>query len=83
MLRYFIEIANTIILMLMLLLSDIFGWHDKLDPVMTVGYIFTAIVCVYYLIKHYKNCKKWDFISVAFWLIIDILGSLVSSGVLH
>lgn len=83
MLRYFIEIANTIILMLMLLLSNIFGWHDKLDPVMTVGYIFTAIVCVYYLIKHYKNCKKWDFISVAFWLIIDILGSLVSSGVLH
>lgn len=83
MLRYFIEIANTIILMLMLLMSDIFGWHDKLDPVMTVGYIFTAIVCVYYLIKHYKNCKKWDFISVAFWLIIDILGSLVSSGVLH
>lgn len=83
MLRSFIEIANTIILMLMFLLSNIFGWHDKLDPVMTVGYIFTAIVCVYYLIKHYKNCKKWDFILVVFWLIIDIFGSLISSGVLH
>ena len=83
MLRSFIDIANTIILMLMLLLSNIFGWHDELDPVLTVGYIFTAIVCVYYLIKHYKNWKKWDFISAAFWLIMDILGSLVSSGVLH
>lgn len=83
MLRYFIEIDNTIVLLLMLLLSDIFGWHDKLDSVMTIGYIFTAIVCVYFLIKHYKNWKKWDVISVAIWLIIDILGSLVSSGVLN
>ena len=82
MLRYFIDIANNI-LILMSLLSNIFGWHGKLSFIMTVGYIFTAIVCVYYLIRNYKNYKKWDVIFVAIWLLIDIIGPFVSSGILH
>ncbi len=69
------------ILMAMLVLSRLFGWHDKLSLVMTFGYLIAAFACICFLTMRNKKKNKWDVRFVVVWLLIDIAGFLCYSGI--